>query len=67
MLRSNNKTYVCDVNGFSFVKSSDNYYKDCAYKIKRIIYDKLNLQCKENYLHNSEIQAIPNEGNDTMS
>jgi inositol-hexakisphosphate/diphosphoinositol-pentakisphosphate 1-kinase len=43
MLRSNNKTYVCDVNGFSFVKSSDNYYKDCAYKIKRIIYDKLNL------------------------
>lgn len=26
MLRSHGKTYVCDVNGFSFVKSSDNYY-----------------------------------------
>jgi inositol hexakisphosphate/diphosphoinositol-pentakisphosphate kinase len=30
MLRSGGKTYVCDVNGFSFVKSSDNYYRDCA-------------------------------------
>jgi hypothetical protein len=34
---------VCDVNGFSFVKSSDNYYVDCAYTIKRIIYEKLQL------------------------
>lgn len=44
MLRSQGKTYVCDVNGFSFVKSSDKYYEDCAYKIKKIIYQKLNLK-----------------------
>ena len=30
MLRSNGKTYVCDVNGFSFVKTSEKYYEDCA-------------------------------------
>ena len=30
MLRSGGKTYVCDVNGFSFVKTSDKYYEDCA-------------------------------------
>ena len=44
MLRSGGTTYVCDVNGFSFVKSSDNYYKDCAYKIKRMIFDVLGLK-----------------------
>jgi inositol hexakisphosphate/diphosphoinositol-pentakisphosphate kinase len=26
MLRSGNTTYVCDVNRFSFVKTSDKYY-----------------------------------------
>ena len=26
MLRSGSTTYVCDVNGFSFVKTSDKYY-----------------------------------------
>jgi inositol hexakisphosphate/diphosphoinositol-pentakisphosphate kinase len=41
MLRSGGKTYVCDVNGFSFVKSSDNYYSDCAVKIKRMIFEKM--------------------------
>jgi inositol-hexakisphosphate/diphosphoinositol-pentakisphosphate 1-kinase len=44
MLRSGGKTYVCDVNGFSFVKSSDNYYRDCAYQLRNIIYEKLNLK-----------------------
>lgn len=44
MLRSGGTTYVCDVNGFSFVKSSDNYYVDCAYKLKRMIYDKLHIK-----------------------
>ena len=43
MLRCNEKTYVCDVNGFSFVKTSHKYYEDCAMQIKKIIYRKLNL------------------------
>lgn len=44
MLRSGGKSYICDVNGFSFVKTSDKYYQDCAFMIKRIIYKKLKLK-----------------------
>lgn len=30
LLRANGRSYVCDVNGFSFVKSSMKYYEDCS-------------------------------------
>ena len=40
ILRSNGKTYVCDVNGFSFVKTSDKYYFDCAIQLKQMILSK---------------------------
>ena len=30
LLRANGKSFVCDVNGFSFVKNSQKYYNDCA-------------------------------------
>jgi inositol hexakisphosphate/diphosphoinositol-pentakisphosphate kinase len=32
---------VCDVNGFSLVKSSKKYYTDCANQIRRIINRKM--------------------------
>jgi len=36
-LRSGGKSYVCDVNGWAFVKSNDKHYNDCAILIRKLI------------------------------
>jgi len=37
LLRANGKSFVCDVNGFSFVKTSKKYYDDCSQLLADII------------------------------
>ncbi|XP_065648785.1 inositol hexakisphosphate and diphosphoinositol-pentakisphosphate kinase 2 isoform X4 [Hydra vulgaris] len=37
LLRTDGKSLVCDVNGFSFVKTSQKYYDDCAQLLAKII------------------------------
>jgi len=43
-LRSNGKSYVCDVNGWSFVKGNKKYYEDCAILIRRMVLQKLDMK-----------------------
>ena len=37
LLRAYGKSYVCDVNGFSFVKNSTKYYDDCGFILANMI------------------------------
>ncbi|CDI96917.1 inositol hexakisphosphate [Echinococcus multilocularis] len=37
LLRANGMSYVCDVNGFSFVKTSRKYYDDCSHVLGVLI------------------------------
>ncbi len=53
LLRANGQSYVCDVNGFSFVKSSHKYYEDTAKilgnMILRRLYRRLKIPWKQPY------------------
>ena len=62
LLRSKNRSYVCDVNGFSLVKSSKKYYVDCANQIRRIIHNKLGTSHSNLYsmLDKSEFESSLN-------
>ena len=42
ILRSEGKSFVCDVNGWSFVKGNKKYYQDCAIILRKIILTKIN-------------------------
>ena len=41
ILRCQGNSYVCDVNGFSFVKGNQKYYKDCANFLRKFIFQGL--------------------------
>ena len=49
MLRTHGKSYVCDVNGFSFVKTSKKYYDDAAQVLMSLIVQELAPQLYKPY------------------
>ncbi|CAG8461638.1 7000_t:CDS:2 [Paraglomus brasilianum] len=40
LLRVKEKSYVIDVNGWSFVKGSEKYYEDCARLIRKLVLER---------------------------
>eukprot|EP00667_Euglena_gracilis_P000680 EG_transcript_680 len=43
LLRCRSKSYVCDVNGWSFVKNSGKYYADTAIILRNIVFSALSI------------------------
>ncbi|XP_067357366.1 inositol hexakisphosphate and diphosphoinositol-pentakisphosphate kinase 2 isoform X7 [Channa argus] len=59
LLRANGHSYVCDVNGFSFVKNSMKYYDDCAKVLGNMVMRELAPQLHIPWSVPMEAEDIP--------
>ncbi|XP_063053661.1 inositol hexakisphosphate and diphosphoinositol-pentakisphosphate kinase 2 isoform X6 [Engraulis encrasicolus] len=59
LLRANGHSFVCDVNGFSFVKNSMKYYDDCAKVLGNMIMRELAPQLHIPWSIPMEAEDIP--------
>ena len=59
IFRANGTSYVCDVNGFSFVKNSVKYYDDCAKILGNLILKELSPKLNIPWYPPVELEPAP--------